>query len=73
MLLSLAASVLFQGLLVYGRHGREIFRRNLEPDICREVNVRFYISSNLYLDLVSTIASVTADYNQEWKNSFNKQ
>ncbi|KAK3022949.1 hypothetical protein RJ639_046767 [Escallonia herrerae] len=28
--------VFSQGLLVYGRQGREIFRRNLEPDVCRE-------------------------------------
>ncbi|KAL5850520.1 hypothetical protein ACOSQ3_008573 [Xanthoceras sorbifolium] len=28
--------VFLQGLLVYGRQGREIFRRNLEPDVCRE-------------------------------------
>jgi hypothetical protein len=24
-------------LLVYGRQGREIFRRNLDPNVCREV------------------------------------
>ncbi|KAK2643840.1 hypothetical protein Ddye_019035 [Dipteronia dyeriana] len=28
--------VFLQGLLVYGRQGREIFRRNLEPDVCKE-------------------------------------
>ncbi|KAL7122000.1 hypothetical protein ACP275_01G018500 [Erythranthe tilingii] len=28
--------VFVQGLLVYGRQGREIFRRNLDPSICRE-------------------------------------
>ncbi|XP_031275164.1 endoribonuclease YBEY, chloroplastic-like isoform X2 [Pistacia vera] len=28
--------VFLQGLLVYGRQGREIFRRNLDPDVCRE-------------------------------------
>ncbi|KAJ4708127.1 haloacid dehalogenase-like hydrolase family protein [Melia azedarach] len=28
--------VFLQGLLVYGRQGREIFRRNLDPDACRE-------------------------------------
>ncbi|KAJ4952868.1 hypothetical protein NE237_029700 [Protea cynaroides] len=28
--------VFLQGLLVYGRQGREIFRRNLDPDLCRE-------------------------------------
>ncbi|KAK3040964.1 hypothetical protein RJ639_029074 [Escallonia herrerae] len=28
--------VFSQGLLVYGRQGREIFRTNLEPDVCRE-------------------------------------
>ncbi|XP_030530661.1 endoribonuclease YBEY, chloroplastic isoform X2 [Rhodamnia argentea] len=28
--------VFVQGLLVYGRQGREIYRRNLEPDVCRE-------------------------------------
>ncbi|GLT57205.1 hypothetical protein SLA2020_301930 [Shorea laevis] len=28
--------VFLQGLLVYGREGREIFRRNLDADICRE-------------------------------------
>lgn len=27
----------FQGLLVYGRQGRKIFKRNLDPDVCREV------------------------------------
>ncbi|KAL2940155.1 Endoribonuclease YBEY chloroplastic [Bienertia sinuspersici] len=28
--------VFLQGLLVYGMQGREIFRRNLDPSICRE-------------------------------------
>ncbi|KAL3500626.1 hypothetical protein ACH5RR_039719 [Cinchona calisaya] len=28
--------VFLQGLLVYGRQGREIFRSNLDPDVCRE-------------------------------------
>ncbi|KAF8033948.1 hypothetical protein BT93_C0283 [Corymbia citriodora subsp. variegata] len=28
--------VFLQGLLVYGRQGREIYRRNLDPDVCRE-------------------------------------
>ncbi|XP_042486696.1 endoribonuclease YBEY, chloroplastic-like isoform X2 [Macadamia integrifolia] len=28
--------VFVQGLLVYGRQGREIFRRNLDPNLCRE-------------------------------------
>ncbi|XP_021776420.1 uncharacterized protein LOC110740241 [Chenopodium quinoa] len=28
--------VFLQGLLVYGIQGREIFRRNLDPDFCRE-------------------------------------
>ncbi|KAI7996943.1 hypothetical protein LOK49_LG10G01033, partial [Camellia lanceoleosa] len=28
---------LFWGLLVYGRQGRKIFRRNLDTDVCREV------------------------------------
>ncbi|XP_023923055.2 endoribonuclease YBEY, chloroplastic isoform X1 [Quercus suber] len=28
--------VFLQGLIVYGRQGREIFRRNLDPDVCRE-------------------------------------
>ncbi|GFQ01519.1 putative phosphatase m6_spy0533 [Phtheirospermum japonicum] len=28
--------VFVQGLLVYGRQGREIFRRNLDPSICKE-------------------------------------
>ncbi|GFZ17183.1 haloacid dehalogenase-like hydrolase family protein [Actinidia rufa] len=28
--------VFLQGLLVYGRQGREIFRRNLDPSVCRE-------------------------------------
>ncbi|KAH6783156.1 haloacid dehalogenase-like hydrolase family protein [Perilla frutescens var. hirtella] len=28
--------VFVQGLLVYGRQGREIFRRNLDPTVCRE-------------------------------------
>ncbi|XP_073316000.1 endoribonuclease YBEY, chloroplastic-like isoform X2 [Primulina huaijiensis] len=28
--------VFVQGLLVYGRQGREIFRRNLDPGVCRE-------------------------------------
>ncbi|KAL3844209.1 hypothetical protein ACJIZ3_001612 [Penstemon smallii] len=28
--------VFVQGLLVYGRQGQEIFRRNLDPSICRE-------------------------------------
>ncbi|XP_056177094.1 endoribonuclease YBEY, chloroplastic-like isoform X2 [Syzygium oleosum] len=28
--------VFVQGLLVYGRQGREIYRRNLDPDVCRE-------------------------------------
>ncbi|KAL4604470.1 hypothetical protein ACB092_10G195900 [Castanea dentata] len=29
--------VFLQGLIVYGRQGREIFRRNLDPDVCREL------------------------------------
>lgn len=29
--------VFLQGLLVYGKQGREIFRRNLDPNFCREV------------------------------------
>ncbi|KAJ9701878.1 hypothetical protein PVL29_003902 [Vitis rotundifolia] len=29
--------VFIQGLLVYGRQGRKIFKRNLDPDVCREV------------------------------------
>ncbi|KAL2544861.1 haloacid dehalogenase-like hydrolase family protein [Forsythia ovata] len=28
--------VFVQGLLVYGRRGREIFRKNLDPNVCRE-------------------------------------
>ncbi|KAK4276967.1 hypothetical protein QN277_015050 [Acacia crassicarpa] len=28
--------VFLQGLLVYGRQGREIFRSNLDPNVCRE-------------------------------------
>ncbi|KAK9273734.1 hypothetical protein L1049_018544 [Liquidambar formosana] len=28
--------VFLQGLLVYSRQGREIFRRNLDPNVCRE-------------------------------------
>ncbi|CAK9180921.1 unnamed protein product [Ilex paraguariensis] len=28
--------VFLQGLLVYGRQGREIFKRNLDPDFCRQ-------------------------------------
>lgn len=28
--------VFVQGLLVYGRQGREIFRRNLDPNVCTE-------------------------------------
>lgn len=28
--------VFLQGLIVYGRQGQEIFRRNLDPDVCRE-------------------------------------
>ncbi|CAK8570205.1 unnamed protein product [Lathyrus sativus] len=28
--------VFVQGLLVYGRQGREIYRSNLDPDVCRE-------------------------------------
>ncbi|XP_044471800.1 endoribonuclease YBEY, chloroplastic-like [Mangifera indica] len=28
--------VFLQGLLVYGRQGREIFRRDLDPDVCKE-------------------------------------
>ncbi|KAJ9701879.1 hypothetical protein PVL29_003902 [Vitis rotundifolia] len=28
--------VFIQGLLVYGRQGRKIFKRNLDPDVCRE-------------------------------------
>ncbi|EPS68728.1 hypothetical protein M569_06040, partial [Genlisea aurea] len=31
--------VFVQGLLVYGRQGREIFRRNLSNDVCREALV----------------------------------
>ncbi|CAI0441413.1 unnamed protein product [Linum tenue] len=33
----LSPGVFLQGLLVYGRQGREIFRRNLDPSVCREV------------------------------------
>ncbi|KAJ7965915.1 haloacid dehalogenase-like hydrolase family protein [Quillaja saponaria] len=40
----LSPGVFVQGLLVYGRQGREIFRRNLDPDICREACV--YSSEN---------------------------
>ncbi|KAK6927328.1 hypothetical protein RJ641_005919 [Dillenia turbinata] len=29
--------VFLQGLLVYGRQGHEIFTRNLDPDVCREI------------------------------------
>ncbi|ESR63983.1 hypothetical protein CICLE_v100078031mg, partial [Citrus x clementina] len=32
-----APGVFIQGLLVHGRQGREIFRRNLDRDFCREV------------------------------------
>lgn len=32
----LSTGVFVQGLLVYGRQGREIFRRNLDPIVCRE-------------------------------------
>ncbi|GAY60562.1 hypothetical protein CUMW_203000, partial [Citrus unshiu] len=32
-----APGVFIQGLLVYSRQGREIFRRNLDRDFCREV------------------------------------
>ncbi|XAR69283.1 Sugar-phosphatase [Bertholletia excelsa] len=28
--------VFLQGLIVYGRQGREVFRRNLDSDVCRE-------------------------------------
>ncbi|XP_024048044.1 endoribonuclease YBEY, chloroplastic [Citrus clementina] len=31
-----APGVFIQGLLVYSRQGREIFRRNLDRDFCRE-------------------------------------
>jgi hypothetical protein len=37
-LLSLIGGLLlFQGLIVYGRQGREIFRSNLDLSVCREV------------------------------------
>ncbi|CAI9757082.1 unnamed protein product [Fraxinus pennsylvanica] len=32
----LSPGVFVQGLLVYGRQGREIFRRNLDQNVCRE-------------------------------------
>ncbi|KAG2691909.1 hypothetical protein I3760_08G028000 [Carya illinoinensis] len=32
----ISPGVFLQGLLVYGRQGREVFRRNLDPDVCRE-------------------------------------
>ncbi|KAL8531244.1 hypothetical protein ACS0TY_008028 [Phlomoides rotata] len=32
----LSPGVFVQGLLVYGRQGREIFRRNLDPGVCSE-------------------------------------
>ncbi|GAB4854345.1 hypothetical protein Ancab_022931 [Ancistrocladus abbreviatus] len=35
----LSPGVFLQGLLVYGRQGSEIFRRNLDPDFCREAFV----------------------------------
>lgn len=35
----LSPGVFVQGLLVYGRQGREIFRRNLDPTVCREALV----------------------------------
>ncbi|KAF3788729.1 Endoribonuclease [Nymphaea thermarum] len=31
-----SSGVFLQGLLVYGMQGREIYRRNLDPDVCRE-------------------------------------
>ncbi|XP_021275493.1 uncharacterized protein LOC110410212 isoform X3 [Herrania umbratica] len=31
--------VFLQGLLVYGIKGREIFRRNLDPNVCREAEI----------------------------------
>ncbi|KAG5524785.1 hypothetical protein RHGRI_031448 [Rhododendron griersonianum] len=35
--------VFVQGLLVYGRQGREIFRSNLDPSLCREQSVRLLL------------------------------
>ncbi|KAI4380143.1 hypothetical protein MLD38_006366 [Melastoma candidum] len=32
----LSPGVFLQGLLVYGRHGREIYRRNIDQNVCRE-------------------------------------
>lgn len=32
----ISPGVFVQGLLVYGRQGREIFRKNLDPNVCRE-------------------------------------
>ncbi|PIA56221.1 hypothetical protein AQUCO_00700519v1 [Aquilegia coerulea] len=32
----LSPGVFLQGLLVYGRQGQEIFRRNLDPSVCKE-------------------------------------
>ncbi|CAI0409537.1 unnamed protein product [Linum tenue] len=37
IVLEASPGVFLQGLLVYGRQGREIFRRNLDPGVCREV------------------------------------
>ncbi|XP_027084608.1 endoribonuclease YBEY, chloroplastic isoform X1 [Coffea arabica] len=31
--------IFLQGLLVYGRQGREIFRSNLDPNVCREASM----------------------------------
>ncbi|KAK4490982.1 hypothetical protein RD792_001703 [Penstemon davidsonii] len=38
--------VFVQGLLVYGRQGREIFRRNLNPSICREA-LQYSLENNV--------------------------
>ncbi|CAI0409538.1 unnamed protein product [Linum tenue] len=39
IVLEASPGVFLQGLLVYGRQGREIFRRNLDPGVCREAEV----------------------------------
>ncbi|KAI5669171.1 hypothetical protein M9H77_19024 [Catharanthus roseus] len=38
----LSPGVFVQGLLVYGRQGREIFRRNLDPSVCKEAFLYSY-------------------------------
>jgi hypothetical protein len=39
---TLKCDLQLQGLLVYGLEGRQIYKRNLDQEVCREVSNCFY-------------------------------